>query len=45
MLTHCVEMCRMICRISVPRMSSVVVKLLELIIKYVQLLKKTVQVA
>lgn len=45
MLTNCVEMSRMMCRILVPRMSSVVVKLLELIREYVQLLKKPVQVA
>ena len=41
MLTNRVEMCR----ISVPRMSPVVVKLLEPIREYVQFLKKTVQVA
>ncbi len=41
MLTHCVEMCK----IPVPRMSCVVVKLSELIREYVQFLKKTVQVA
>ncbi len=41
MLTNRVEMCK----IPVLRMSCVIVKLLELIRKYVHFLKKTVQVA